>query len=192
MEGFIKIISKLAETAGIDDASIYTRQSLELPGYFRPTKKWDVLIVAQGKLLAVVEAKSQVGPSFGNNFNNRSEEAIGSAVDFWTAYRDGVFKDSPRPWLGYLFLLEGCEGSTSAVGVQEPHFSVMADFRDASYQVRYEILLRKLIRERHYDAAAYLMTDRESGLKGNYSEPAVDLSFKRFANAIAGHLRGTL
>jgi len=26
-------------------------------------------------LVAAIEAKSQVGPSFGNNFNNRTEEA---------------------------------------------------------------------------------------------------------------------
>jgi hypothetical protein len=36
----------------------------------------------KGSLVATVEVKSQVG-SFGNNFNNRVEEAIGSATDFW-------------------------------------------------------------------------------------------------------------
>lgn len=191
MEGFIRLISQLAESAGIDDACIYTKRSLELPGYFRPTKQWDVLIVARGMLLAVVEAKSQVGPSFGNNFNNRSEEAIGSAVDLWTAYRDGAFEESPRPWLGYIFLLEGCNESRSQVSVQEPHFRVFEDFKEASYQKRYEILLRKLIRERHYDAAAYLVTERESGLRGDYVEPARDLNFQRFASSLTGHLRAT-
>jgi hypothetical protein len=52
-----------------------------LPGFFRPTKEWDLLAIHDGKLLAVIEAKSQVGPSFGNNFNNRTEEAMGSALD---------------------------------------------------------------------------------------------------------------
>ncbi len=39
-------------------------------------------MVSEGKLLAGIEFKSQVG-SFGNNYNNRTEEAIGSAADIW-------------------------------------------------------------------------------------------------------------
>lgn len=65
--------------------------------------------------------KTQVGPSFGNNFNNRSEEAIGSASDVWIAYREGRFGDT-RPWLGYFFLLEEHPKSTKPVVVREPLF----------------------------------------------------------------------
>jgi hypothetical protein len=67
--------------------------------------------VKDGKLIAAIEAKSQVGPSFGNNFNNRTEEAMGSALDLWTAYREGAFHTSPHPFLGYFFLLEDCQAS---------------------------------------------------------------------------------
>lgn len=48
--------------------------------YFRPNKKWDLLVVDNNELVIAIEFKSQVGPSFGNNFNNRTEEAMGSAV----------------------------------------------------------------------------------------------------------------
>ncbi|TVS11604.1 MAG: hypothetical protein EA424_23590 [Planctomycetaceae bacterium] len=48
----------------------------------------------------------------GNNFNNRSEEAIGTAQDIWTAYREGAFPMLDRPWLGYLLMLERCPRST--------------------------------------------------------------------------------
>jgi hypothetical protein len=54
-------------------------------------------VVADGRLLAGVEFKSQVG-SFGNNYNNRTEEAIGSATDIWAAYREGAFKPSVHGW----------------------------------------------------------------------------------------------
>jgi hypothetical protein len=64
------------------------RAVLTLPGFFRPTKLWDMLVIHEGKLIAAIELKSQVGPSFGNNFNNRTEEAIGNAHDLWTAYRE--------------------------------------------------------------------------------------------------------
>jgi hypothetical protein len=43
---------------------------MELPGYFRPTKEWDLLVILDGNLLASIEFKSQIGPSFGNNYNN--------------------------------------------------------------------------------------------------------------------------
>lgn len=57
-------------------------------------------------MIAAVEFKSQVGPSFGNNFNNRSEEAIGSAHDIWTAFREGAFGAQSRPFIGWLILVE--------------------------------------------------------------------------------------
>ncbi len=73
MDGFIELLTKLVTEAGIERANIFYKDSLELPGYFRPNKKWDFIVVAKGHLVAVLEAKSQVGPSFGNNFNNRTE-----------------------------------------------------------------------------------------------------------------------
>jgi hypothetical protein len=73
------------------------RTKRELPGFFRPTKDWDMLVVHEGHLIAAVEFKSQRGPSFGNNFNNRTEEAIGNATDLWTAFREGAYgKGRPR------------------------------------------------------------------------------------------------
>jgi hypothetical protein len=186
MDGFVSLTAQLVQEAGIPDAAVYTRHHLELPGFFRPTKNWDMLVVADGALLAVIEAKSQVG-SFGNNFNNRTEEAIGSAVDLWTAFREGAFANSARPWLGYLFLLADTEQSRSSVSVREPHFSVFEEFHDASYQRRYELLLRKLVRERHYEAAAFLLSQPEAGRKGAYSEPAADLRFTDFARSLVAH-----
>jgi len=82
MDGFLDLITKLVVGAGIDKSCLFRDKHLELPGYFGPQKKWDFLIVKDSQLLAALEFKSQVGPSFGNNFNNRAEEAIGSAVTF--------------------------------------------------------------------------------------------------------------
>ena len=68
---------------GLTDAHMMLgRRVLCLPGYFRPTKLWDLLVINQGRLVAALELKSQIGPSFGNNFNNRTEEALGTAIDF--------------------------------------------------------------------------------------------------------------
>lgn len=188
MNGFIDLLSHVVKQAGVTDACINCKESIELPGFFRPTKQWDMLVVVEGKLLVVLEAKSQVGPSFGNNFNNRGEEALGSAVDLWTAYRDGAFRDSPKPWLGYLFLLEDCPRSTAPVSVSEPHFQVFPEFVGASYAKRYEILCRKLIRERHYEAAAFLTSRVDSGLRGDYVEPASDLTIFGLVASLTAHV----
>ncbi len=160
---------------------------MELPGFFRPTKEWDLLVVGEDKLIAAIEAKSQVGPSFGNNFNNRSEEALGSALDLWTAYRERAFLTSPQPFLGYFFMLENCEASNRPVSVQEPHFKVFPEFVGASYLKRYELLCRKLVLERHYTAAAFITSENKSGIKGSFQTPAEELSIERFARALAAH-----
>ncbi|MCX6138523.1 MAG: PaeR7I family type II restriction endonuclease [Ignavibacteriales bacterium] len=188
MDGFVDLISHLIEQLDIPQSCIHRSSKLELPGFFRPTKEWDLLVVKNGQLLAAMEFKSQVGPSFGNNFNNRTEEAMGSAVDLWTAYRESAFNSTIKPWLGYLFLLEDCEGSNKPVKVQEPHFPVLTEFKGASYAKRYEIFCRKLVRERHYSNAAFLMSDAKKGLKGKYSQPAGDLTFEFFAHSLAGQL----
>lgn len=83
-----------------------------------------MLLMSNGRLVAAMELKSQVGPSFGNNFNNRTEEAIGTAVDLRTAYREGAFGESPRPFIGWLMLVEDCAASRTPVRDKSPHFSV--------------------------------------------------------------------
>lgn len=191
MDGFIKAFQELAEKAGVPRNAVYSQSRfLELPGYFRPTKEWDLLIVVEGVLLAALEAKSQVGPSFGNNFNNRTEEAMGSALDLWTAFREKAYKRTVRPWLGYLFLLEDCPQSQRPVAVREPHFRVFPEYREASYARRYELFCRKLVLERHYDATAFLLSRRDEGPSGRYSEPCEDIGFHRFTASLVSHLKG--
>jgi len=188
MDGFIELLTKLVIEAGIDRAHIFYKNSLELPGYFRPNKQWDFIVVVNSQLVVALEAKSQVGPSFGNNFNNRTEEAMGTALDLWTAYRENAFGSAVRPWIGYMFLLEDCLRSTSPVQVAEPHFKVFPEFRNASYAKRYELFCRRLVLEKHYDASALLMSGVEKGLNGDFTEPANDLTFQSFANSLVAHV----
>ena len=188
MDGFIALLTRLVIEAGIDPANIYHQDSLELPGYFRPSKRWDFLVVVKKQLLVALESKSQVGPSFGNNFNNRTEEAMGSALDLWTAYRESAFVSSVRPWIGYMFLLEDCASSTRPVSVKEPHFKVFPEFKDSSYAKRYELFCRRLVLERHYEHAAFLLSNSGKGLNGDYSEPAPDLTFQLFVESLVDHV----
>jgi hypothetical protein len=183
LDGIRELVATLLEAAGLQRATIYWRKKTELPGWYRAEKNWDLLVVADGKLVAIVEFKSQVG-SFGNNFNNRAEEALGSATDLWAAYEEGAFKPSDRPWLGYLVLLEDAAGSKSAVKVKEPHFKVFPEFKGAFYAERYSQLLTKLVRGRLFDSACFLLSSREAGLKGEYREMNPELSFRQFMTSL--------
>jgi hypothetical protein len=170
-------------TAGFDPSSVRRKSGIELPGYYRPAKKWDIVVVEDDYLVAAIEFKSQVGPSFGNNFNNRIEEAIGSAVDVWRAYEEGTFGPA-RPWLGYFFLLEEAPESTRPVSVPVTVFPVEPIFTATSYKDRYRILCRRLLRERLYDAACFLTSSTDPAFAIN--EPDDELSFASFASKIAG------
>lgn len=186
MDGFVELVRDLLIESGLPNATVYHKSKLELPGFFRPTKEWDLLVVIDGILLASLEFKSQVGPSFGNNYNNRTEEALGNATDLRAAYREGAFKPSSKPWLGYLMLLEEVAGSTSPVGVAEPNFKVFEEFRGASYAKRYEILCQKLVREGLYDAACFILSDSGGGAKGRFNEPNSELTFQNFVASLTG------
>jgi hypothetical protein len=159
-----------------------------VPGFFRPEKEWD-LVVKKGQALgAVIELKAQVGPSFGNNFNNRTEEALGNADDIWTAYREGAFGDQRAPWVGYLFLLEDHPKARSPVRLYEPLYPALPEFHDTSYADRYELLLRKMVRERRYSAATLLMSPNPQGGAVTFSEPAADLAAGAWLASLVGHL----
>jgi hypothetical protein len=187
MDGFIDLFTELITQTGILARHIFRKKTVELPGFFRPTKEWDLLVVREQTLIAAIEAKSQVGPSFGNNFNNRTEEAMGSALDLWTAFRERAYLQSPQPFLGYFFMLEDCEASNRPVAVQEPHFKVFSEFVGASYMKRYEVFCRKLVLERHYSATAFLTSTSQDGIRGSFKMPAEDLSIERFAKVLVAH-----
>jgi len=191
--GFIALMKDIVRANGLTDADIHQkRRVLTLPGYFRPTKIWDLVVTYQGQLVAALEFKSQVGPSFGNNFNNRAEEAIGTAHDLWTAYREGAFgQEAPKPFAGWLILIEDAQGSRSAVTDRSPHFPVFPEFRGASYADRYNILCRKMVQEQLYTAASVLLSPRSAVDTGQYTEPGELTSLKTFVTGFAGHIATT-
>jgi hypothetical protein len=180
MDGFVQVVREVVRHCGLAPDSVHCRKSkVVLPGFFRATKNWDVLVIHQLRLLGVFEFKSQVG-SFGNNFNNRSEEVIGSAADLWVAHYHGAYggprstqmveehtpsvlnptlQSDPRPpFLGWLMLLEECDGSMRGVRCDEPHYPVFREFVDASYARRYQILCERLVERQLYTAAALELT----------------------------------
>lgn len=187
MNGFVDLLVKVSVELGVPRNCIYTKGNI-LPGFFRPTKDWDFIIISPtNQLIAVIELKSQVG-SFGNNFNNRTEEALGSAVDIWTAFRENSFPQYQPPWVGYMILVENTKKSKSNIKIKEPYFKVRSEFVNTSYMDRYAIFCQKLMQERHYTATSLIWTNEEM----EFGAMADDISFESFLLSFMGFLKGKL
>lgn len=150
-------------------------------------------MVHEGILVAAVELKSIVSPedkdSYGKNLNNRIEEAIGSAKDLRTAFREGIF-GTAKPWLRYLFMIANDEQSQKerkTTHASEPFFPIDDAFRDASYQERAEVFCRRLMLEQLYDAACFVVSSKDP--EAAVLQPAEDMAFSRLAASIKGHAR---
>lgn len=185
MDGFLTLLKKACIAVGVPPECIYDKNNY-VPGFFRSSKDWDFMVLSpSGKLLVVVELKSQVG-SYGNNFNNRTEEALGNATDLWTAYRENVFPTYGTPWAGFLMLVgEDCK-SIVPVRNHIDHFNVMPEFENASYIDRYRILCQKLMSERLYTSTCLISTSNSK----SFSDVSEDLSISRFLHSLQGYLIG--
>ena len=189
MDGFAVALVDRMLGVGVEASQIYYKRKALLPGFFRMAKQWDIVVIREGGLVAALELKSIVG-SYGNNLNNRTEEALGSATDFWTAYRDAVIPASPQPWLGYLMVIGLEPASTRPVRrTGRPHFETLEEFRDSSYLERLEILCRKMVRERKYSAACLLATaEKTANDAHNYTGPSADLGADQFLDQLLRHV----
>ena len=159
LDGFAKLVQEIGIKAGCRKEDIFFNSSIPLPGYYRPQKNWDIVFLHDGKLLAAIELKSQSG-SFGNNFNNRTEEVVGVSRDFWTAYREKAFGTGEAPWLGYFFFLEDSAASAHPVALSWSPLQPFAIFEGTSYQQRYEILCERLMLERDYTSTALVFSSK--------------------------------
>jgi hypothetical protein len=187
MSGFEGLVEDVLVENGLPRESVVHDHAATLPGYYRPTKRWDIAVVHDDQLLAAIEFKS-IASSFGNNLNNRAEEAVGSNTDLYQAYEEGVFEPSPAPWVGYLILMADNEDSNNVPRLHEPNFPADDEFQDATYIDRVEQLCLRMVRQRITDGSAFLLTDKEGGLEGEYSQPNEELQFERFIRSLLSHV----
>lgn len=187
MNIFADLLESLVRKNGLKKAEVCrTQKVVTLPGYFRPTKMWDLLVMNEGRLIAVLELKSLCGLSFGNNANNRCEEALGSAIDFQTAVREGAFGAGAAPFLGYILLIEDHEKSSKSVKVSSYHFPADPAFIGASYQQRMHLLCERLMQEGLYSSAAVIAS--ANSRTGKFNDLGETTSIKRFLSDFAARI----
>ncbi len=190
MDGFVRLIRDVADRAGLPaDSVLVERRAVTLPGFFRPSKSWDVTVVHRGALLAAIEFKSQAGTSMGNNFNNRSEEAVGSAYDLRCAYDEGLLGQIDRPFIGWFMFVEENSAST------RPHrdgtqylFEIDQIMRRGSYIDRYVELCQRLTATGLYTSCALVSAPASSITSGDFTVHSDDTSPQQFLDALEGHL----
>ena len=180
------LLAKFFLEAGYPPESIRVTKSqgLELPGFYRPQKQWDLVVVHRGVLVAAFEMKALGGPSYGNNFNNRVEEALGSAVDLRRAALADLYTKE-RPWLGYFFVMEDGEGSRRPVKTARGALPPDSAWDGTSYQDRFGIFCERLVVEQLYDAACYITSSADSTKP---IEPVESLDWRHFSAAINARL----
>ncbi len=188
LDAFRDMIVDVVHRYGPEGCDVHLGKSMiVLPGFFRPTKQWDLLIVFRSRLLAAMELKSLCGPSFGNNANNRCEEAIGSGYDFRKAQSEGLFGRGASPFLGYFLLVEDADGSRDPVSAKSPHFPTDKIFHSSSYQQRMKILCERMAEQQLYSCASVLVAPK-SRKSGESSHLSNQTSFRFLLSRFAGHL----
>jgi hypothetical protein len=152
-----------------------------LPGYFRPTKQWDLVAYHENTPIVAVELKSQKGPSYGNNANNRAEEALGNAMDFRRAQKAGLIPGDP--WIGYVFVIQDDTKSRLARGTQDRgRFPKDPIFEGWSYVERVRRLSQRLVEEGHYDSAWAVAT----GAPPDFSWDELDADASGYVQFLTG------
>ena len=58
MDGFVRFVRDLLYDSGLPLGAIHHENRIEIPGWYRSEKKWDLLVIVEGKLLAAIEFKS--------------------------------------------------------------------------------------------------------------------------------------
>ncbi|MFB7111717.1 PaeR7I family type II restriction endonuclease [Streptomyces sp. NPDC056291] len=184
--------------SGAAALQIKTGKAARLPGFYRPRKDWDLVVMDGKRLLVAIEAKSQDVEKLASNANNRVEEAVGSATDLRLVHQRGkVGKplEGWAPWLGYLFILEDARAATN-----RPRQAVTNLFdvdpvygRYPSYARRYQVLCQRLVDTDLYDGACFMLSPMAP--KRGITEPKpedgdlkVDITFSGFLTSLTDYL----
>lgn len=192
LDGFRDLLVRVIRKTGQGKAKVFKNKSgVILPGHFRPSKQWDLVVMMGERLIAAVELKSLGGPSFGNNANNRCEEALGSGLDFAVAQREGLLGAGATPFIGYFIVVEDEEKSRipPVRGNPSVHFRKDPVFEAASYQQRMRILCERMMQERLYSTASVMISPPTAKRTGNYQDLSHPTSLNQLLARLSGHIQ---
>ncbi len=81
LDAMVELVEQLFVDAGTSPDKTHRRGEPDLPGRRRPAKERDLLVLDGDRPVAAIQFTSQVRPAFGNDDDDRCEEAPGSTKD---------------------------------------------------------------------------------------------------------------
>lgn len=186
LDGLNALIVDEIQSTGASDLEIRTNRKATLPGYYRPSKAWDLLVLQQGCPVLVVEYKSMKG-SEGKNLNNRADEIFGMAEDLRQAEVNGRLMRNLRR--AYVFVMGLTPESLEPVEVQTAFGGADPIFDGRSYFERAVIMCHRM-RESGLFHLTWAVGVREDPV--SWYEPDPDVGWQRFAADLHGAFGGSV
>lgn len=184
--GFERLVKQLFVEAGVPETSVFVG-SPTLPGYYRVAKQWDLVVIYEGILVAAIEFKSQVG-SVGKNYNNRFEEALGSATDVHAAQEEFEPFGQLSAWLGYVFVLQESAETERPLRAARALFPTDPIFEGLTYSQRYQAMIQRFFNHKIYQGGWFLTTKRDPSGGVTFDEPMANACAATFAAEIVGRV----
>jgi len=164
MDGFIDLFAELALWAGARPSDILRGASAELPGLFRPTVRYDLLINRGDHVVCAYKFACLPARLSREHLDRTIEEAIGRAHELWGAYRRSAISFDLGPWFGYVLVVEDTRPRPTARSAED--------------------LCRRLVLERLYSDAAFVLARRD----GSHTEPAASLTLEHLCRALVARV----
>lgn len=186
LDEIIELISRDMVNMGVKEGTIHTSgNGVKVPGWFRARKRWDIVVSDGHRLMACIELKSISG-SYGNNINNRVEEAIGEAVDVRYAIEHDLCGSHSLPALAYVLIVKGDSKSRSIpLSSNNSAFKQDPVFNGTSYVDRFRIMCERLLEENIFEAVWYVVVNPD---EQSIEEPADALSYVSFIRNLRNNL----
>lgn len=131
------------------DLNVLKGKRAVVPGYYRPSKNWDIVVKQNDNIIVAIELKS-LTRCMGNNFNNRVEECLGSAIDIRDYMEEHHNNNMESPFLGYLLVMSDEEQGNK---IRKSNKDALDIFKNTSYLKRASIFCKRLAKKKYYNSA---------------------------------------
>ena len=168
MDGFIDLFTELIVATGIPTSCVHRSKNVELPGFFRPTKEWDLLVIRE-KASRCHRGEIPSRSVFWQQLQQSHRGSDGKCPRFLDRVPGTRLFCCPQPFLatsspGRLLRIQPT-GQRSRTALQ----GISGVCRRLVSTAGYEFFCRKLVLEKHYTARPS-SHPRRRGLNG-YSRP---------------------
>lgn len=174
LDGINALIAQRIEEFAGPGLEFRVNHAATLPGYYRSSKSWDLVVVRDGVPVLAVEYKSMAG-SEGKNLNNRADEIFGMAEDLRQAEIHGLLPRNMKR--AYVFIMGITPKSTTPVKAKTQIGTLDPIFADASYLERAAIMCERMRETGLFDLVWMVGADEQSG---EHWEPRSSVGWTRF------------